>query len=61
VRLARAWEAWLRAGKRVVDWIAVALLSVAYLLAGWALTIPARRRLRSRTVEYDNNHVKALG
>lgn len=61
VRLGRAWENWLRAGKRVVDVIASVLLSAAYVLIGAALTIPARRRLASRVVEYDNNRVKALG
>lgn len=61
VRLGRAWENWLRAGKRVVDVIASVLLSLAYVIVGAALTIPARRRLASRVVEYDNNRVKALG
>lgn len=61
VRLGRAWENWLRAGKRVVDVIATVLLSVAYVVVGAALTIPARRRLASHVVEYDNNRVKALG
>lgn len=61
VRLTRAWENWLRAGKRVVDLVATVLLSAAYVLLGVALTIPARRRLTGGTVEYDNNRVKALG
>ncbi len=61
VRLGRAWENWLRAGKRVVDLIAAILLSTAYVVIGAALMLPARRRLRRRVVEFDNNQVKALG
>lgn len=60
VRLARLWENWLRAGKRVVDVIATLLLSTAYVTLGVFLTIPARRRLAQRLVEYDNNSLKRL-
>lgn len=61
VRLSRLWETWLRAGKRVVDIVATLILSVAYVTIGPFLTIPARRRLESRVVEYDNNRLKRLG
>ncbi len=58
VRIVRAWEAWLRNGKRVVDTVATGLLSVAYfVLAPWVF-LAARRRMETRYVEYDNNSVK---
>jgi rubrerythrin len=61
VRASRLWAAWLRSGKRVVDVVASALLSAAYLVLGLFLGEPARRRLASRLVEYDNNQLKRLG
>lgn len=61
VRLARLWERWLRSGKRIVDALATLLLSAAYLTIGVFLSWPARRRLASRVVEYDNNRLKRLG
>jgi rubrerythrin len=60
VRLARLWAAWLRSGKRVVDVVASAALSVAYVVLGVFLSEPARRRLESRVVEFDNNQIKSL-
>lgn len=60
VRLARAWALWMRAGKRVIDVVAVALLSAAYALLGVFLSTAARRRLRSRVVEHDNGRFKSL-
>lgn len=60
VRLARLWENWLRAGKRIVDVVATLLLSLAYVTFGLLLTGTARRRLTSATVEYDNNRLKKL-
>ena len=61
VRLARLWEMWLRSGKRVVDVLASALLSVAYVVLGVFLSEPARQRIASRVVEFDNNQLKRLG
>lgn len=61
VRLARLWATWLRSGKRVVDVVATALLSVAYLLLGLFLAEPARQRLERRVVDFDNNQLKGLG
>ncbi|MEZ4394516.1 MAG: ferritin-like domain-containing protein [Polyangiales bacterium] len=60
VRLARAWDAWLRAGKRAVNAVAVALLSAAYWLAGPFVAGAARARLRRRVVAHDNNQLKRL-
>lgn len=60
VRLSRAWERWMRAGKRVVDVVATALLSAVYLLAGPFVARAARRRLAQRVVEYDNSRIKRL-
>lgn len=60
VRLARAWESWLRSGRRIVDVLASGVLSVAYFaLAPWVFST-ARRALRARVVSYDNNHMKRL-
>ena len=61
VRLARLWQTWLRSGKRVVDVVASVALSVAYLVLGLFLAEPARQRLHSRVVEFDNNQLKSLG
>ena len=61
VRLTRLWELWLRSGKRVVDVLASVLLSVAYVVLGVFLTEPARRRIASGVVEFDNNRLKRLG
>lgn len=60
VRLRRAWEQWLRLGKRVIDNFATLLLSIMYFVAGPLLFLIARRRLASRFVEFDNNHIKRL-
>jgi rubrerythrin len=60
VRLRRAWDAWLRAGKRVVNVVAEALLSAVYLLAGVFVAGAARRRLQQRTVAHDNSRLKRL-
>lgn len=60
VRVSRAWEAWLRTGKRVVDTLATALLSLAYVLLGPLLASSARRRLSVRFVEFDNSQLKKL-
>jgi rubrerythrin len=60
VRLARAWQAWLRTGQRVVDSLATLLLSIAYVLLGPWLAASARRRLSSRFVEFDNSRLKKL-
>lgn len=60
VRLARAWALWMRSGKRVIDAVAVALLSVAYGVLGLCLAPAARKRLRSRVVEHDNSRFKSL-
>lgn len=61
VRASRLWETWLRSGKRVVDVVASVLLSAAYVVLGVFLAEPARRRLNSRVVEFDNNQLKRLG
>jgi rubrerythrin len=61
VRLKRAWEAWLRSGKRVVDLAASLLLGVAYHLVGPFVGGLARRRLARRYVDFDNNRMKRLG
>lgn len=60
VRLRRAWEQWLRMGKRVIDNIATLLLSVVYFLMGPLLFAFARRKLANPLVEFDNNHIKKL-
>lgn len=60
VRAARLWEGWLRSGKRVVDVVATAILSAAYVLLGVFLTAAAKRRLAQRVVAYDNNRIKSL-
>lgn len=60
VRLARAWALWMRAGKRVIDAVAVTLLSAAYVLLGVFLSAAARKRLQSRVVEHDNGRFKSL-
>jgi rubrerythrin len=60
VRIVRAWQAWLRSGKRVVDTVATGLLSASYLLLGPFVFVFARRRLQDRLVAYDNNNVKRL-
>ena len=61
VRMRRAWEHWLRTGKRVVNWVAVALLSMVYFALAPFFFLTARRKLRERFVEYDNNHLKRVG
>jgi hypothetical protein len=60
VRLRRAWQAWLRAGKGAVDSLATGLLSVAYFAFGLLLRGPARRRLAAAFVAHDNNSMKRL-
>lgn len=60
VRLTRAWAAWMRAGKRVVNAIAVALLSVVYFVTGPFIAGAARRRLQARVVAHDNTRLKRL-
>jgi len=61
VRLRRAWEHWLRAGKRVVNVVAVAMLSVVYFSLAPFFFLQARRKLTERTVAYDNNRLKRVG
>jgi hypothetical protein len=58
VRLVRLWERWLRVGKRVVDTLASALLSVVYFAFGLLLRGAARRRLAAGFVAHDNNSMK---
>jgi rubrerythrin len=60
VRLSRAWEAWLRTGKRMVDLLATALLSLVYFVVGPLIFFVARRKLKNRFVEFDNNRIKRL-
>ncbi len=60
VRLSRAWEAWLRVGKRMVDGLATVLLSLVYYLLGPFVARAARRRLEHRVVEFDSAHLKHL-
>lgn len=60
VRLSRAWSAWMRAGRRAVNLVAVALLSGLYWLAGPFTAGAARARLRERVVAHDNNLLKRL-
>lgn len=60
IRLRRAWERWLRVGKRSADFVATVLLSALYYLTGPFVFLAARRRLRQRVVSYDNNHLKRL-
>lgn len=61
VRLVRAWQQWLRVGKRVVDKLASVLLSIVYFLIGPLLYLSARNKLAHRFVVYDNNQIKRLG
>lgn len=58
VRLQRLWEGWLRAGQRVVTHVAVLVLSAAYFVLGPFVAGSARRKLRQRVVEFDNNALK---
>ncbi len=60
VRLRRLWEGWLRVGRRVVDTLATALLSVVYYVFGLFLFSAARRKLVAGVVTYDNNSLKRL-
>lgn len=60
VRMARAWENWLRVGKRMADWVISLQLSIIYYLAGPFMFLFARRKLRNSVVEYDNNHLKRM-
>ena len=60
VRLARAWENWLRIGKRMADWLISLQLSIIYYLIGPFVFILARRKLRNSVVEFDNNHLKQM-
>jgi hypothetical protein len=59
VRLRRAWEAWLRSGKRVVNWVAVGLLSTVYFLLAPFFYRTARAKLQQHTVAFDNNRLKS--
>lgn len=45
-RRKRAWKAWLRFSKRLGDAFLGFWLSLIYLLFGWLLVLPSRRRLR---------------
>jgi len=58
VRLRRAWEGWLRSGKRMVNWVAVTLLSGVYFVMAPFFFRTARAKLRQNTVVYDNNRLK---
>jgi hypothetical protein len=60
VRLARAWENWLRIGKRMADWLISFQLGIIYYLIGPFIFWFARRKLRNQVVEYDNNHLKQM-
>jgi len=60
VRLARAWENWLRVGTRMADWVITLQLGLIYYLVGPFVFLLARKKLRSVTVEYDNNHLKQM-
>ena len=60
VRLARAWEGWMRTGKQVVDVFATVMLSVIYYVVGVFIFPIARRKLAHRFVDYDNNRLKRL-
>ena len=60
VRLRRAWERWLRVGKRVVDTLANVLLSLVYFAFGLFLRGAARQKLEAGEVTYDNNSMKRL-
>ena len=60
VRLRRLWEGWLRAGRRIVDGLATAMLSMVYYAFGLFLAGVARRKLAAGYVTYDNNNVKRL-
>jgi len=58
VRVARAWQNWLRIGQRVVDGIASLQLGLVYYVVGPFMFSSARRKLRASIVEYDNNQLK---
>jgi hypothetical protein len=60
VRLRRAWEGWLRIGKRVVDNLANLSLSIIYYVFGLFLAGAARRKLAQAFVAHDNNTLKQL-
>lgn len=60
VRWSRLWEHWLRMGKRVIDAFATVLLSITYFVMGPFLYLSARRKLKVRFVEFDNNRIKRL-
>ena len=60
LRARRLWERWLRAGKRIVDLMATALLSALYFTVGPFVARAARRRLEGGLVEFDNSHPKRL-
>ena len=61
VRRRRAWEHWLRMGKRVVNSVAVLLLSGIYFLLVPLFFLPARKKLSETVVEHDNNLIKRAG
>jgi hypothetical protein len=58
VRLRRGWEGWLRSGKRVVNWVAVTLLSAVYFAMAPFFYRTARAKLLQHKVVYDNNRIK---
>ncbi len=60
VRFQRAWERWLRSGRRVIDQLATLVLSAVYFVIGSALFRIARSRLSRHYVDYDNNRIKKL-
>lgn len=60
VRLSRAWGRWTRAGQRLADLAATALLSAVYWAAAPWFVAAARRRLAERVVAYDNSALKRL-
>lgn len=60
VRLIRAWEGWLRSGKRITDVLVSFQLSIVYYLFGLLLFFSARRKLQEKIVVHDNNHLKRM-
>ena len=61
VRLQRAWERWLRSGKRVVNFVTTGMLSVVYFAFVPFFFLTARRKMKERTVSFDNNRLKQVG
>lgn len=60
VRLRRLKSQWFRMGERVINHLSSVLLAMTYLVFGLLLAPSARKKLKERVVNYDNNRVKML-